>query len=378
MARQVGMGKVRTMRFEASRADLIKPLQLVTGVIERRQTLPILANLLLKVSEDQLSLVGTDLEVELIGRIPLVSAEPGDITVPARKLMEICRELPEQATLAIKQEEQRLVIQSGRFRSTLSTLPASEFPTVDRAEISDEIEIASSSLKRLLDRTSFAMAHQDVRYFLNGLLLEIGDGHVRAVTTDGHRLALCELEYEGQPDKVHQVIVPRKGVQELQRLLGDASGNVGIALGSNHLCVEIGEFTFTTKLVDGRFPEYERVIPRDGDKVVLGDTQELRQALNRTAILSNEKFRGIRLSLMAGNLQLSANNPEQEEAEESVSVEYDGEALEMGFNVSYLIDVLSILDSDKVKITVQDANSSALLEEPESDDSIYVVMPMKL
>jgi DNA polymerase-3 subunit beta len=174
------------------------------------------------------------------------------------------------------------------------------------------------------------------------------------------------------------VIVPRKGVQELQRLLGDASGNVGIALGSNHLCVEIGEFTFTTKLVDGRFPEYERVIPRDGDKVVLGDTQELRQALNRTAILSNEKFRGIRLSLMAGNLQLSANNPEQEEAEESVSVEYDGEALEMGFNVSYLIDVLSILDSDKVKITVQDANSSALLEEPESDDSIYVVMPMKL
>lgn len=366
------------MRFETSRAELIKPLELVSGVVERRQTLPILANLLLKVTENELTLVGTDLEVELIGRIPLKSAEPGEITVPARKLMDICRQLPEQAILSIKQEDQRLVIQSGRFRSILSSLPASDFPTVDRSEVAQEIDLPCGNFKRLIDRTSFAMAHQDVRYFLNGMLLEVGDGHVRAVTTDGHRLALCELEYEGGLEKIHQVIVPRKGVQELQRLLGDSSENAKIMLGSNHLCAEIGDFTFTTKLVDGRFPEYDRVIPKQGDKVILGDTQELRQALNRTAILSNEKFRGIKLSLMDGNLDLSTNNPEQDEAEESVSVEYSGEALEMGFNVGYLIDVLSILESEKVKITLQDANSSALLEEPDCDDSIYVVMPMKL
>ena len=222
------------------------------------------------------------------------------------------------------------------------------------------------------------MANQDVRYFLNGLLLEVGDGYVRAVATDGHRLALCELEYKGELDKVRQVIVPRKGVLELQRLLGDTTENVKIVLGSNHLSVEINDFTFTTKLVDGRFPEYERVIPRDGNIIVLGDVEELRQALNRTSILSNEKLKGIRLSLMEGRLTLSANNAEQEEAEEFVAVEYCGEKLEMGFNVSYLIDVLSVLESEKVKITMQDANSSAVLEEPEDDDSIYVVMPMKL
>ena len=366
------------MRFEISRAELIKPLQLVTGVVERRQTLPILSNLLLIVAEDNVSLVGTDLEVEMIGRVPLKSAEPGETTVPARKLMEICRELPEQASLAITLENQRLVIRSGRFQSTLSCLPAAEFPSVDRSEITQEIELASRSLKRLIDRTSFAMAHQDVRYFLNGMLLEVGEGHVRAVTTDGHRLALCEMEYKGELEEVHQVIIPRKGVQELQRLLGDSDENAKIFLGSNHLGVEVDEFTFTTKLVDGRFPEYERVIPRGGDRIVCGDTQELRQALSRTAILSNEKLRGIRVSVVEGNLQLSANNPEQEEAEESVSVEYSGEQLDMGFNVSYLIDVLSVLESEKVKITMQDANSSALLEEPDNDDSIYVVMPMKL
>jgi len=366
------------MKFEISRSELIKPLQLVTGVVERRQTLPILANLLLKVTEDELSMVGTDLEVELIGRVPLKSAEPGEITVPARKLMEICRELPEQANLAIRQEDQRVVIQSGRFRSTLSSLPAHEFPSVEVSGIGQEVEIASGSLKRMIERTSFAMAHQDVRYFLNGMLLEVGNHHVRAVTTDGHRLAMCELDYKEELESVYQAIVPRKGVQELQRLLADSSQNAKVMLGSNHLCVEIDDFTFTTKLVDGRFPEYDRVIPKNGDKVILGDTQEMRQALNRTAILSNEKFRGIRLTLKEGNLKLSANNPEQEEAEESVSVEYSGEELEMGFNVGYLIDVLSILDSENVRITVQDANSSALLEEPGSDDSIYVVMPMKL
>jgi DNA polymerase-3 subunit beta len=208
-------------------------------------------------------------------------------------------------------------------------------------------------------------------------LFEIGAGGVKTVATDGHRLAMCSFDGEGG-GQAQQVIVPRKGVLEIQRLLNELSGDVSVTLGASHLCLESNEFTLTTKLVDGRFPDYDRVIPKDGDKVVYADRLELRQALNRTAILSNEKFRGIRVNLASGSLQLSANNPEQEEAEETVSVDYEGEDLEVGFNVSYIQDVLSVIESDKVKITLHNANSSALIEEPESEDSVYVVMPMKL
>ena len=221
------------------------------------------------------------------------------------------------------------------------------------------------------------MAQQDVRYFLNGMLFEIGEGSLKTVATDGHRLAMSFMDID-QGGKVQQVIVPRKGVLELQRLLGEVKGDVSISLGSNHLCVESPEYLMTTKLVDGRFPDYDRVIPKNGDKVVLADRVELKQALNRTAILSNEKFRGIRVNLASGLLQLSANNPEQEEAEESVNVDYEGDSLEVGFNVVYLQDVLGVLQCEKVKITLHDGNSSALLEEPDSEDSVYVVMPMKL
>ncbi|MBD3646587.1 MAG: DNA polymerase III subunit beta [Pseudomonadales bacterium] len=366
------------MKFTVNREALLRPLQQVAGVVERRQTLPVLANVLMQVQENQVALTGTDLEVELIGRIDLVAATPGDITVPARKLLDICRELPEKADIEFELTEQRLVIKSGRFRSTLSTLPAADFPSVERSATELSTSLDSKAFKRILDRTAFAMAQQDVRYFLNGMLIEMADDYVRAVATDGHRLALSNLATEGGEQAQRQVIVPRKGVLELQRLLHDVDGEIEVTIGSNHLCAESSEFTLTTKLVDGRFPEYQRVIPKEGDKVVMADKQELRQALNRTAILSNEKFRGIRVSLSSGVLQLSANNPEQEEAEESVAVEYDGDDLEVGFNVGYLQDVLNVLESEKVRMTVHDSNSSALLEEPDNDDSVYVVMPMKL
>lgn len=365
------------MKLKTSRAQLLKPLQLVAGVVERRQTLPILANVLLRVDEGELSMTGTDLEVELVSRVPLTDCEPGEVTVPARKLMEICRQLAEGAELTLASSDQRLSIQSGRFRSTLSVLPASEFPAVDQSEVTARLAVPRAGLRELIERTSFAMAQQDVRYFLNGMLLEASEGRIRAVATDGHRLALSELRREGLQEK-RQVIIPRKGVQELQRLLGEEGAEVMILLGSNHFCAEIGPYRLTTKLVDGKFPEYERVIPRNGNKVIIADTDELRQALNRTAILSNEKFRGIRVAISSGNLQVSANNPEQEEAEESVSVDYQGEPMEIGFNVGYLIDVLTVLGSERVKITVLDANNSALLEEPDNDSSVYVVMPMKL
>lgn len=367
------------MKFKVNREALIKPLQQVAGVVERRQTLPVLSNVLMQVESDWLSMTGTDLEVELVARLPLEAGDAGEITVPARKLLEICRELAEKAEIEFVQAEQRLTIRSGRFRSTLSTLPAQDFPTVDKTAADISIRVDAKVLKRLLDRTGFAMAQQDVRYFLNGMLIELDEGQIRTVATDGHRLATSHAALDGaRIDGRRQVIVPRKGVLELQRLLNELEGEVEMSLGANHLSLESADYALTTKLIDGRFPDYQRVIPRDGDKILLADRQELRQALSRTAILSNEKFRGIRVNLSTGQLQLSANNPEQEEAEEIVSVDYEGDSLEVGFNVGYIQDVLGVVDGDKVRITLHDANSSALLEQPGDDDSVYVVMPMKL
>ncbi len=366
------------MKLTTKRESFIKPLQMVAGVVERRQTLPVLSNVLLRVADNVVSMTGTDLEVELIARVPLESSEAGEITVPARKLLDIFRELPDGVDIDVEVVEQKLTIRCGRFRSSLATLPAEEFPSIDRSETTREIAIEGKTLKTLIDRTSFAMAQQDVRYFLNGMLLEVGIGEIKAVATDGHRLALCSSVIAGDGDAMQQVIIPRKGVVELQRLVGEENGSVKIVFGTNHLGAETADFNLVTKLLDGKFPDYERVIPKGGDNIVIADRQELRHALNRTSILSNEKFRGIRILLEAGNIQLFANNPEQEEAEESVSVDYQGDNLEIGFNVGYLLDVLGVLEHEQVRITLSDANSSALLEEPGDDGSVYVVMPMKL
>lgn len=367
------------MHFTIQREALLKPLQLVAGVVERRQTLPVLSNVLLVVQGQQLSLTGTDLEVELVGRVELDEpAETGEITVPARKLMDICKSLPGDALIDIRLDEQKLLIKAGRSRFSLSTLPANDFPSVEESQGSLTFVVAQSKLRRLIERTSFAMAQQDVRYYLNGMLLEVSAGQLRAVATDGHRLAMCALEAGIAATDKHQVIVPRKGILELQRLLTEPDEAVSIVLGLHHIRATTGDFTFTSKLVDGKFPDYQRVLPRNGDKMVVGDRQALREAFSRTAILSNEKYRGIRLQLASGLLKIQANNPEQEEAEEELQVDYFGDALEVGFNVSYLLDVLGVMTTDQVRITLADANSSALLQEAGNDDSTYVVMPMRL
>ncbi|MBK4988581.1 DNA polymerase III subunit beta [Pseudomonas sp. S36] len=367
------------MHFTIQREALLKPLQLVAGVVERRQTLPVLSNVLLVVQGQQLSLTGTDLEVELVGRVQLEeSAEPGEITVPARKLMDICKSLPSDVLIDIKVDEQKLLVKAGRSRFTLSTLPANDFPTVEEGPGSLTCNLEQSKLRRLIERTSFAMAQQDVRYYLNGMLLEVSRNTLRAVSTDGHRLALCAMSAPIEQDDRHQVIVPRKGILELARLLTDPEGMVSIVLGQHHIRATTGEFTFTSKLVDGKFPDYERVLPKGGDKLVVGDRQALREAFSRTAILSNEKYRGIRLQLAAGQLKIQANNPEQEEAEEEISVDYEGSSLEIGFNVSYLLDVLGVMTTEQVRLILSDSNSSALLQEAGNDDSSYVVMPMRL
>jgi DNA polymerase-3 subunit beta len=367
------------MHFIISREALLKPLQLVAGVVERRQTLPVLSNVLLVVDAQQLSLTGTDLEVELVGRVALDEpAEPGEITVPARKLMDICKTLPSDALIDIRLDEQKLLIKAGRSRFSLSTLPANDFPSVDEGPGSMGFTLPQGQVRRLIERTSFAMAQQDVRYYLNGMLLEVSSNQLRAVATDGHRLAMCSMAAVIEQQEKHQVIVPRKGILELARLLTEQDGEVSIVLGQHHVRATTSEFTFTSKLVDGKFPDYERVLPKGGDKLVLADRQALREAFTRTAILSNEKYRGIRLQLEAGLLKIQANNPEQEEAEEELAVDYNGSALEIGFNVTYLLDVMAVMTSDQVRLLLSDANSSALVQEAGNDDSAYVVMPMRL
>lgn len=367
------------MKLSISREALLRPLTLVAGVVERRQTLPVLSNVLIQADDEQVALTGTDLEVELIGRTTAGQVEePGTTTLPARKLMDICKSLPEQAEIHLSLEEGRAVLRSGRSRFVLSTLPAAEFPSIEDTQESIELGLPRHTLKLLIDSTSFAMAQQDVRYYLNGMLLELRTHLVRSVATDGHRLSVCSRSADIELESPRKLIVPRKGILELLRLLDDSDEPVRLTLGASHLRAHTGDFTFTSKLVDGKFPDYDRVVPRGGDKVLIADRAELRQVLSRTAILSNEKYRGVRLRLEEGNLRVMANNPEQEEAEENVAIEYSGASMEIGFNVGYLIDVLNVLEEDRVQMTLIDPNSSVLMEEPGGGDALYVVMPMRL
>ncbi len=367
------------MKFSVSRDALLKPLQLVAGVVEKRQTLPALANVLVVLQDKELTLTGTDLEVEIIGRIALTQlGVEGEITVPAKKFLDICRSLPEDATIEFSSSEQKAVVKSGRSRFTLSTLPASEFPNIEQGDNDLMFACEQNEIKRLIDRTSFAMAQQDVRYYLNGMLFEVRQDSIRVVATDGHRLAMCTRPVNVAVDAPRQAILPRKGVLEFGRLLNEGEKSVEIVLGANHIRAKTEAFIFTSKLVDGKFPDYQRVLPTGGDKIVFGNRESLKQAFTRASILSNEKYRGVRFTLSDGLLTITANNPEQEEAQEEVAVDYNGSPLEVGFNVSYLQDVASVIDTEDLKITLADNNSSALIEEPTNSDSVYVVMPMRL
>lgn len=367
------------MQFAISRETLLRPLQLVSGSLGGRPTLPILSNVLLIVEDGRLSMTGTDLEVEMIGRVALEgTVQPGKTTVPARKLLDICRGLPESAPINFVLEGDRLILRSGRSRFSLSTLPAEEFPNIEDWESLLEFDISQLELKRLIDSTLFSMASQDVRYYLNGMLFEATGRSLRTVATDGHRLATCRRDVVTQELPEQQLILPRKGVLELVRLLENEDKPIRLQMGRNNLRAVSEGFVFTSKLVDGRFPDYRRVMPRNSDKYVLADREGLRQAFARAAILSNDKLRGVRLNLQPNLLRITANNPEQEEAEELLDVSYPGPELEIGFNVSYVLDVLNTLKCEQIKISLTDANSSALLEDASSDAALYVVMPMRL
>ena len=368
------------MKFTVNRDTFLQPLQAVIGVVERRQTLPILGNVLLSVADDMLSVTATDMEVELVARTRLDGAEPGDITVPARKLVDICRSLPSEATIEFALSGEKVTVRSGRSRFTLSTLPAKDFPSTDRLSDDFTMTLVPSELKRVIELTHFAMAHQDVRYYLNGLLLEIGGKKLRAVATDGHRLAVADLAIEEAGDDTKPIIVPRKGVSELLRLLGSDEEQLTFVIGTNAVQVTLGDIRFTSKLIDGRFPDYTRVIPdpEQCDKRLVLDRDTLRQSLSRASILSNDKYRAIRLSLAPGVLRVIANNPEQEEAEDELELDYQGETLDVGFNVSYLIDALGALPTATARLFLTDSDSSCLIQPDGANDCQFVVMPMRL
>lgn len=366
------------MKFTIEREQLLKPLQQVSGPLGGRPTLPILGNLLLQVSENILSLTGTDLEVEMVAKVTLTRpGESGSITVPARKFFDIWRGLPDGAEIKVTLEGDRLLVRSGRSRFSLSTLPAADFPNLDDWQSEVEFELPQATLKRLIEATQFSMAHQDVRYYLNGMLFETEGQELRTVATDGHRLAVCSLNID-KDLPTHSVIVPRKGVVEFMRLLDSSDESLKLQIGSNNIRAHVGDFIFTSKLVDGRFPDYRRVLPKNPDKTLTADCDKLKQAFSRAAILSNEKFRGVRLYISENQLRITANNPEQEESEEIVDVNYQSPMIEIGFNVSYILDVLNTLKCEQVNLLLTDSNASVQIEDAATNAAAYVVMPMRL
>ncbi len=350
----------------------------VGGVVERRQTLPILGNLLLNASEESLSITATDLEVEVRSKVNAVIDGSGDITVPARKFIDICRALPDSSDIGIKIENQKAIVKAGRSRFTLSTLPASDYPLMDSSAGDNSVEIAQGILKDILEKTSFAMGHQDVRYYLNGLFFRIRGGGVTAVATDGHRMAMIDRSMDFDVEKDIDVILPRKTVLELSRLLDTGDSLARLDLCEKTLRAYVGDTVLTSKLVDGRYPDYKRVIPKMVDKMALVDRESFRQSLMRTSILSNEKFKGVRLNFEDGKLSLQAHNPEQEVAEEEMEIDYEYAPTEIGFNVGYLLDILNVLDDSEVEVAFSDSGSSALLRNKGRDEQTFVVMPMRL
>lgn len=370
------------MQFSISREKLLQPLQSISGAVEKRQTLPILSHIFIDVSEqNSLTLIGTDLEVEIKMVLPLdADSTAGTTTIPARKFFDLSKALANDSDVNLSVDESRAVVRSGKSRFTLSTLSADDFPRVAELNEAASInELSQATLKSLLQKTQFSMAMQDVRYYLNGLLLELEGSEIRFVATDGHRLAYARRSMERDYGEKRQVIIPRKAVQELMRLLDESDELVSILIGSNHLQVSLGELTITTKLIDGRYPDYDRVIPKEGDRTLVTDKSEFRNAISRVSILSNEKYRGIRMAMSEETVAIHANNPDQEEAEEELQVSYRGVPMEIGFNSAYMIDALSVVDEAEVTLYFIDENSSSLIHTENGENEYkFVVMPMRL
>ena len=363
---------------QVSRDALLKPLQAVSGIVERRQTLPILANVLLEQKDGRLFVTATDLEMQITANSELVSKQDQAVTVGARKLQDLLRALPEDSSLTVDTAAGKMTVRAGRSRFNLQTLPAADYPRIGLSQEQQQtIALPQRDFRGLLKLAEFAMAQQDIRYYLNGMLLVIDKGSLQAVATDGHRLSYASIAVAGSYSR-QEVILPRKTVLELGKLLEDSDAELTIDLLTNQVRFRFSNIELVSKVVDGKFPDYNRVIPSGHSKQIDLSRAELLQALQRAAILSNEKFRGVRLVLATDQLKIICTNSEQEEAEEELEIAYKGEPLDIGFNITYLLDVLHNLAADRVVLALGDANSSALITMPERGDYKYVVMPMRI
>jgi len=365
------------MKFSLAREDLLQPLQRVIGAVERRNTLAILGNVLINAQEGELRFTATDTEIELCDAVAADVQQAGEATLPARKLLDICKTLSEGAVVTVDVQDSKAIVTAGRSRFNLTTLPAAQFPKLDALDNAVQFSLSSEALTGALSKTAFSMAQQDVRYYLNGLLLEIDADSLKAVTTDGHRLSYSEAD-AGSGVNSRQAIIPRKGVSELIRLLDANTPEVDVSMTENHIQFTLGQLRFTSKLIDGRFPDYNRVIPSGEGYTARMDKSSFKQALSRVAILANEKYKGVRLEFSTDQVKIQTNNPEQEEAEEDFTIEYSGPTIEIGFNVSYVIDVLGVIEGDEVTLKIADGNSSCLICAAGTEQHKYVVMPMRL
>jgi DNA polymerase-3 subunit beta len=370
------------MYFKIARKELLTPLKMIASVVEQRQTLPILANTLVRVKDNALHLTATDSEVEIACSLPLAEGslgndDDGETTIPARKFFEICRSLPESAEIQVDVDSNQATVKAGQSKFKLQTLPVEEFPESPQFAEPAEFDISQTHLKQLIYKTSFCIAVNDVRYYLNGLLLEIYEGKICLVGTDGHRMAVAQHDFESQ--QAAKVIIPRKAILELSKLLVDSEDEVKVVFDDNHICFDINNtLVMTSKLIDGNFPDWNSVIPQQADKIIIAETAALKQSLARMAILSNEKYKGVRFILTPNLLTLSTKNASQEEAEEVLEVEYEGEEIEIGFNGNYVSDALGVISTKMVQIAFSDSNSSCLITEEDNENNKYVVMPMRL
>ena len=367
------------MNIKIERAKLLPTLSLVSSVVEKRQTLPILANLHFSLVDGILTMVGTDLEVEITESIQEVAGDNGDFTVSARKILDITRMLPDSAMINLKIDGDKVIVSAGRSRYTLKTLDHSEFPRIEAKNWEERFKIKQLSLKGVLDKTAFAMAVQDVRYYLNGILFEIGNNQLRAIATDGHRLAQSEADISLPTEELRQLIVPRKAVAEIMKFLdGDEESEVLLEMSRNHLKLSKTNTTLVTKLIDGKFPEFKGILDTALNFVVEIERNALLETFVRAAVLTTDRFKGVKVVLNDSTLSVTANNPEQEEALEELPIDFNGESVETGYNVTYLIDATKAISTPTAKLHFQGNDGICIFKQPGDERSTWLVMPMRI
>mgnify|MGYP006255433929 FL=1 len=365
------------MDFYITKEEVVKSINLTLGVVEKRQTLPILSNVLFEVDESSLKLTATDLESEISTTSTISNFKSGGkITAPARKLSDLCRLMPDLAEIHFYLDGDNLKIETESGKYNLSTLPSEDFPVFETEDTQSQINISSENLKNLITKTSFAMGNQDWRHYLNGLYMMIDDKVITTVATDAHRLAMATSSLNEASSESTSGIVPRKSINEIGKLVGDESENVVIQLGQTSIAANVSGTTFVSKLIEGKFPDYEQVIPSGESSLLVVDRKNFSESLSRVSVLSSEKYKGVRIITKKDSLNISANNPEKEQGEENLSCEYQGEEIDIAFNVNYLQEILSTIDSEKIEINFFGSEKSCLITDPNSENLKYVVMPL--